>query len=177
MYTHPHNTTQRLPSSSLYSYLSPPLLLSSPPFLPSSPLLLSSPPSLLPICSSPLILLPPLLLTSSPLLLPQSAESALDPFAMIISEYQSSMTFPPAHYGSARAYIQLHRWVSQPHTQVTTQAEVRMRIRPWCEAKRGCGFILLLSALAQGYSSVLVWWGVAYILVQYLCMCTISTVL
>ena len=39
----------------------------------------------------------------------ESAESALDQFETIISEYQSSMTFPPAHYGSARAYIQLHR--------------------------------------------------------------------
>ena len=90
-----------LPSSLPYSPVLLPSILSSPVLFPSPPHLFFPHLS----CS----LLPSLLPTFPSLLLPQSAESALDQFETIISEYQSSMTFPPAHYGSARAYIQLHR--------------------------------------------------------------------
>ena len=91
-----------LPSSLPYS----PVLL---PSILSSPVLFPSPPHLFFLVLSFLLSFPPSLLSFPSLLLPQSAESALDQFETIISEYQSSMTFPPAHYGSARAYIQLHR--------------------------------------------------------------------
>ena len=88
-----------LPSWSLFhhpsSLLTPLLSCSSPSFCP--PLLFTFP--LLPICSPPLIPLPSLLPSFPSLFLSQSSVSALDQFEMLILKYQSSMTFPPAHYG------------------------------------------------------------------------------
>ena len=118
------------PSSFLFlSPLLPPLLTFLPssfspphiplPFTPCSPILLhlsvllscshslSSPSFLLPSSLFLLSFLPSLLLSSHGV--QYLLWISLDQFETNISEYQSSMTFPPAHYGSARAYIQLHR--------------------------------------------------------------------